>query len=101
MKSDELEKILSERLQAVHAEVLDDSAKHRGHAGARQGAGHFKARVVSPAFEGLAPVERHRRVYEALASEMKAEIHALSLKLYTPTEWAALQNASSGESARG
>lgn len=76
------------RLSAAHAEVIDDSAKHRGHAGARQsGGGHFQALIVSDAFSGLSPVARHQKVYAALREEMAGSIHALSLKLFTLSEW--------------
>ncbi len=88
MNAKELETMLRQRLKAEYAEVRDESARHRGHAGPRQtGGGHYEACVVSRVFQGLQPVERHRAVYSALQNEMKAEIHALSLKLFTPEEW--------------
>lgn len=88
MNSTELKQILIDRLSASHAEVLDDSAKHRSHAGARQtGGGHYQALIVSEVFSGLTPVARHQKVYAALRGEMQGLIHALSLKLYTPSEW--------------
>jgi stress-induced morphogen len=52
---------------------------------------HFEATVISPKFEGLLPIKRHRMVYGALAEEMKGPIHALSLKTVTPDEWQAQQ----------
>lgn len=48
---------------------------------------HFFATIVSAEFEGLRPVLRHQRVYQALGDRMKEEIHALSMKTFTPTEW--------------
>ena len=55
-----------------------------------QGDGHhFEAVIVSPAFEGKRLIARHQMVYAALGDRMKAEIHALSMKTLTPTEWAA------------
>ncbi|MBM3375440.1 MAG: BolA family transcriptional regulator [Betaproteobacteria bacterium] len=55
-----------------------------------QGDGHhFEALIVSAAFEGLRPVARHQKVYAVLGDRMRAEIHALSMKTLTPTEWAA------------
>jgi stress-induced morphogen len=48
---------------------------------------HYKATVVSPAFDGKLPIKRHRMVYAALAEEMKGPIHALTLETYTPQEW--------------
>lgn len=48
---------------------------------------HYKARVVSEAFQGQGTLKRHRLVYGALAEEMKGPIHALTLEVYTPQEW--------------
>lgn len=71
-------------------EVEDQSAAHAGHAGAREsGGGHFTVLVVSAAFEGMSPLQRQRRVYAALADEMKGRIHALSMTCRTPAEHAA------------
>ena len=86
-RSDELERILRERLEASHVEVLDESHLHAGHAGAREGGGHFRALIVSPRFEGLNRVQAQRVVYEALADEMKTSIHALALRTMTPAQW--------------
>ncbi|MEL4892057.1 BolA family transcriptional regulator [Xanthomonas protegens] len=65
-------------------EVEDDSHRHAGHAGARDGRGHFNVRVVSPAFAGMAPLARHRAVYAALGEMMQADIHALSIRAEVP-----------------
>jgi len=68
-------------------DVEDESAKHAGHSGARPGGEtHFNVRIVSKAFEGVSRVERQRRVYAALANELKSSIHALSLTTLTPAE---------------
>lgn len=48
---------------------------------------HFEAVVISPAFDGLGTLKRHRLVYGALGERMGNEIHALSLKTFTPDEW--------------
>ncbi|MBV9331664.1 MAG: BolA family transcriptional regulator [Alphaproteobacteria bacterium] len=67
--------------------VVDESARHAGHAGARPGGEtHFDVRIVSPAFEGVSRVERQRLVYSVLADELKASVHALSLTTLTPAE---------------
>ncbi len=67
--------------------VTDDSARHAGHAGARPGGEtHFTVRIVSPGFAGLSRVERQRRVYAALADEMKTQVHALALTTLAPGE---------------
>ncbi len=65
-------------------EVRDDSHLHVGHAGARDGRGHFSIEIVSDAFAGLSPVERHRAVYDALQDLMQTDIHALSIKARPP-----------------
>ena len=64
--------------------VEDDSHKHVGHVGARDGRGHFRVRVLSAAFEGKAPLARHRIVYAALGELMQTDIHALSIDAQTP-----------------
>jgi BolA family transcriptional regulator, general stress-responsive regulator len=67
-------------------EIVDDSARHAGHAGARDGRGHFNVRIVSRAFAGLAPLARHRLVYAALGDMMQTDIHALSIVARAPGE---------------
>ena len=66
--------------------VIDESHKHAGHEGARDGRGHFSVEIISEAFRGLAPLARHRLVYEALGSMMQIDIHALSIRARTPGE---------------
>lgn len=61
-------------------EVIDDSHKHKGHAGASDGRGHFRVKIVSPRFAGKKPIERHRMVFEALDSLLETDIHALSVR---------------------
>jgi BolA family transcriptional regulator, general stress-responsive regulator len=61
-------------------EVIDDSHRHAGHAGAADGRGHFRVRIVSPSFSGMAPLARHRAVYAALGALMQTDIHALSIQ---------------------
>jgi BolA protein len=73
-------------LQPLSLDVLDESHKHAGHEGARDGRGHFAVEIVSEAFVGLAPLARHRRVYEAMGTMMQTDIHALSIKARTPAE---------------
>ena len=53
---------------------------------------HFEATIVSPAFEGKRMVQQHQLVYSALGDRMRAEIHALSMQTYTPTQWTELNN---------
>ena len=73
-------------LAPVALEVEDESHKHVGHAGARDGRGHFRVDVVSPAFAGLAPLARHRAVYAAVGTLMDTDIHALAIRARTPGE---------------
>ena len=77
---------LEAALAPVSLEVLDESHKHAGHAGARDGRGHFAVTITSDAFAGLAPLARHRRVYAALGELMTTDIHALSIHARTPQE---------------
>jgi BolA family transcriptional regulator, general stress-responsive regulator len=67
-------------------EVLDESARHAGHEGAKSGGGHFRLTIVSKAFCGKSSQARHRMIYDALAPMMKREIHALAIKAYAPEE---------------
>ena len=70
-------------LQPTRLEIRDDSAKHAGHAGAREG-GHFHVVIASAAFAGASAVERHRMVYAAAAELMGRDIHALSIDARSP-----------------
>jgi len=89
-RSQKLEAALRERLNAVHVAVEDESHLHAGHAGAREGGGHFRALIVSERFEGKTRVEAQRVVFDAVATEMNEWIHALSLRTLTPAQWDAL-----------
>ena len=85
--SDTIAQKLTAAFSPVELSVEDESAKHIGHAGSRpEGETHFSVRIVADAFEGLARVERQRRVYAALADELKSHIHALSVSALTPAE---------------
>ena len=68
--------------------VNDDSHLHAGHAGARDGRGHFSVEIVSTAFAGKLPLARHRAVYAALGDMMTTDIHALSIQALAPSEMA-------------
>jgi BolA family transcriptional regulator, general stress-responsive regulator len=84
--ADRLREDLRAALDAEHVEVRDESARHRGHAGALEG-GHFDAVVVAARFAGLDQVARHRAVYAALGDLRERRVHALALQTYTPEEW--------------
>lgn len=77
---------LDEHLVPTLLEVDDDSHRHIGHAGARDGRGHFSVRITSAAFRGLSPLARHRAVYAALGELMQTDIHALAIDARTPEE---------------
>lgn len=84
--SDRVERLraaLESALEPLSLEIRDDSAKHAGHAGAREG-GHFHVTIVSAAFAGVSPVQRHRMVYAAAADLMGRDIHALSIDARAP-----------------
>lgn len=79
---------LEAALAPVYLDIVDDSMTHAGHAGAMEsGGGHFSAVIVSEAFEGKTPVQRHQMVYRALGELMRTDIHALSIKAFTPVEY--------------
>ncbi len=73
-------------LDPLKIEIIDDSAMHAGHAGARSGGGHFRVMIVSARFGGKGTMARHRMVYDALGKLMQQEIHAVSITAKTPEE---------------
>lgn len=72
-------------LAPVRLDIRDDSAKHAGHAGAREG-GHYAVGIVSARFAGLTTMQRHRLVYDAVGDLLRNGIHALSISAKTPEE---------------
>lgn len=80
LSSETLKGYIAAGLECHHLHVAGDDGQH------------FEAVVVSSAFEGLRPVQRHQKVYAVLGDRMRQEIHALSMKTLTPAEWAE-QNA--------
>jgi BolA protein len=77
---------LERELQPSALEVVDESARHAGHAGAASGGGHFIVNITATAFQDKTPVQRHRQIYAALGDIMHSEIHALSIQARTPEE---------------
>ena len=79
-------RVLEIRARLIHAfeptelEVVDESHKHAGHAGARDGRGHFRVKIVSAKFEGKRQIERHRMIFAALDPLLETDIHALSVR---------------------
>ena len=89
MNTDRIAKIrsrLTQALQPTSLEIIDESARHAGHAGAASGGGHFIVHIVSAAFQGKNLIQRHRMVYDAVGNMMHTEIHALSIQAKTPQE---------------
>ena len=81
--------LLRQRLAVLapdRMEIIDDSHLHAGHAGARDGGGHFRLTIVAAAFSGKRTMERHRLVYDAAGDLMKGPIHALSITAEAPEE---------------
>jgi BolA protein len=84
-----LTETIRERLSALEprsVELLDESGRHVGHAGAAAGGSHFKLVIVSSRFAGLDKLQRHRMVYAALGPLMQREIHALAIQALAPDE---------------
>jgi BolA protein len=87
-RADRLRRILTTQFAAEMLDIVDDSARHAGHAGAAPGLGetHFNVLLVSPSFRGQNRVARSRAVHSALAEEFSDGLHALALTLRTPEE---------------
>lgn len=82
-----IEQRLRAALQVETVTVRDDSRLHAGHAGAKDGGGHYRVLIVSPDFTGRSTLQRHRMVYEAMGEAMRADtIHALSIQALSPQE---------------
>ncbi len=80
-----IKQLLSDGLNADSVDVIDESHKHAGHAGAKTGMGHFEVHIVASAFADKSLLERHRMVYDALGDMMQTDIHALSITASTPS----------------
>jgi BolA protein len=82
--------LIRSRLDAALApdalDIEDESHRHAGHAGARDGRGHFRVHIVSTAFVGKSALARHRAIYAALGDLMQSDIHALAIDARTPEE---------------
>jgi len=80
---------IEQRLAELEPELLeiyDESREHAGHAGAKDGGGHYQVLIVSRRFEGESRVGRHRMVYQALDVMLHKQVHALSITALTPQE---------------
>ena len=85
LRIDNLRGTLEAVLAPTRLDIEDDSHRHAGHVGAK-GGGHYRVYIVSAKFSGRSLIARHRMVYEALAEQMKGDIHALSLVTKAPEE---------------
>lgn len=81
-----IEHLLAEAFSPSEMLVKDQSHLHAGHAGAKEGKGHFHVRIVSDKFAGQSRINRHRMVYDALGSFMQSDIHALQINALTPQD---------------
>lgn len=85
VSSQDIENALRAALAVNSLEVIDDSHRHDGHAGAREGR-HFSVRIEAEAFRGLSRLRRHRLVYDAVGPLMAQGIHALAIDAHAPGE---------------
>lgn len=84
---------LTQAFAPERLEVMDDSGRHAGHAGASEsGESHFNVVIVSSAFQGVSRIDRQRRVNAALKDEFAAGLHALSIRALTPDEQQATES---------
>jgi BolA family transcriptional regulator, general stress-responsive regulator len=81
----QLRSALEQAFAPTTLEIVDDSAAHAGHAGARSG-GHYRVKLVAAAFRGHSSLERHRLVYAAVAPLLSGSVHALNIVARTPEE---------------
>ena len=85
-RASEIEQRLTNAFSPSEILVKDQSHLHAGHAGARDGGGHFEVLIVADAFSGQSRIQRHRMVFDAVGELMKADIHALRIKALAPDE---------------
>jgi BolA protein len=81
----QLRSALEQAFAPTTLEIVDDSAAHAGHAGARSG-GHYRVKLVAEAFRGHSSLERHRLIYAAVAPLLSGSVHALNIVARTPEE---------------
>ncbi|MDP3334547.1 MAG: BolA family protein [Methylococcaceae bacterium] len=86
MSSESIKQLLTAAFKPAVLEIIDNSAAHAGHVGARSGGGHYHVTIVAEAFEGKSMVQRHQLVYSALGDMMKQQIHALGINALSPSE---------------
>lgn len=82
----EIERRLEASFNPESLLVEDESHLHAGHAGAKDGRGHFRVSIISESFEGMNPIARHRAIYTSMGDLMKTDIHALSIEAIASSE---------------
>jgi len=85
-RTDQIQTLLEAAFSPTEILVKDQSHLHAGHAGARDGMGHFEVTIVAADFNGRSRIERHRMIYAALDGLMQTDIHALRINAFSPTE---------------
>lgn len=85
-RDSQIRQCLEDRFQPIELSIKDESHLHVGHAGAKEGKGHFSIIIVSNEFAGASRVQRHQMVYDALRALLESDIHALRIKALTPDE---------------
>lgn len=86
MTAELIKEKLNAALRPELLEIIDDSAAHAGHAGAKNGGGHYNVTIVAEIFDGKSLVQRHQLIYQTLSDLMKKEIHALGINALSPSE---------------
>ena len=97
-RKDTIEQALATALSPTHLEVVNESHMHSVKPGSET---HFKVVVVSPAFDALSLLARHRRINELLKSELASGLHALSIHAFSPAQWAANTIDTASPACRG
>jgi BolA protein len=82
----EITRLLAEAFDSETLGVEDESYLHEGHAGAKDGRGHFRVLIIAEVFEGKTMIERHRMIYRVLDDMMRLDIHALAIDVWSPDE---------------
>ena len=86
-RAEQIRALLENSFQPAALEIIDDSWKHAGHAGAKEhGGGHFSVEIVSESFAGKSRVQRHRMVYATLEPLFGPTIHAVNIRALSPEE---------------
>ena len=81
-----IEALLRKAFSPSRLQIKDQSHLHAGHAGAKDGRGHYEVTIVSEAFAGKRPLARHRMIYDALGPLMETDIHALRIHAASPDQ---------------